>query len=167
MAANSASNAVCCPPRLRAPSPLLSFVTSQPKPAASRKEPSVQAWHTSLPSLGLDHGVLSRTLGELVSVCRPSLTSWLLLLASANHLGIRCRLESSVAFGGRIAFLNTHHNTHNLSHFNEKDGWSTRQNGEESVVMEKLHEIRLNHLLAEVKKFSTNFTKRMRYCRRC
>jgi hypothetical protein len=111
MAAISASKAVCCPPRLRAPSamtgpsPLLSVVISQPKPAALRKDPSVQAWYLSIPSLGLVHGVLSRTLGELVSTCRPSLTRRLLSLASENHRGIRCLLESSVALGGRRSRL--------------------------------------------------------------
>jgi hypothetical protein len=107
MAVSSASKAVCCPPRLRAPSvmagpsPLLSIVMSQPSPAASRKDPSVQAWHMSVPAGGWVHGVLSRSLGELVSTCRPSLTSLLLSLASENHRGIRCLLESSVALGGR------------------------------------------------------------------
>jgi hypothetical protein len=99
MADSSASKAVCWPPRLRAisgPSPLWSSVISQPRPAASR---SVQAWPGCPPmtALSFDHGVFSRTREELVSTCRPSLMSRLLSLASENHLGIRCRLESSVA----------------------------------------------------------------------
>jgi hypothetical protein len=53
-----------------------------------------------MPARGFDHGVFRRTRGELVSTFRPSLMSRLLSLASANHLGMRCQLESSVALGG-------------------------------------------------------------------
>jgi hypothetical protein len=47
---------------------------------------------------GFDHGVFNRTRGVLISTCRPSLMSRLLSLA--NHLGMRCLLESFVALGG-------------------------------------------------------------------
>jgi hypothetical protein len=72
----------------------------------SRYDPSVQSWyrsHVLIP--GFDQGVFNRTLGALDSTARPSLTSWFCALASLNHFGIWCRLESSVALGGKEELL--------------------------------------------------------------
>jgi hypothetical protein len=69
IAASSASKAVCSLPILRRPSamvgpaPLSSLVTIHPNPAASRKEPSVQAWQRLRPKV---HGVLSQARGVLI-----------------------------------------------------------------------------------------------------
>jgi hypothetical protein len=109
--ATSVSKAVCCPPMLWAPSvvggpiPLSSMVTTQPSPAASRKEPSAQAWHSLAFLLGVDQGVFRLGYDLLSSTFRPSFTRRFRSEASANHRGIQCLLESFVAGGGSSNFF--------------------------------------------------------------
>jgi hypothetical protein len=108
IATSSVSKAVYWLPILRrpsatvGPSPLSSPVIIQPKPTALRKEPSVHGWQLC-PIPDYVDVVLSLARGALVSTARPSLIRRFLRppLASANHRGIRCLLESSVAFGGK------------------------------------------------------------------
>jgi hypothetical protein len=114
MAATSASKAVCLVPGVLAPweivgpAPISSSVITRPNPGDLRKDPSVQAWHTSIfwrSGLLAIHGVGHRGRGEVFSMFPPSLTSRPLSEASVNHLGIRWRPESSSGCVGSRAFL--------------------------------------------------------------